>query len=264
MNRITSLTIATVIAGLVTPASAEPTAADATALIEARYKDIDQIIASGEPVEATREKIITLMERFVDYKELSRRTLKTHWQGLDKQRQAEFIALFKQLIQRSYARRFEPDKRLKTTFNGPAEVRHAKKTGKAMAKVQTSVSSGKITADVEYRTHVPHEAETWWVYDIIIDDVSLMRNYRNQFHKIITRDGLHPWAAGDLQLIGQFEEPFSVLYHFRIISIRARFRLHSSSVGILDRKSFRRVWYNSELRGRGVNHPFSSRTAQNS
>jgi len=43
---------------------------------------------------------------------------------------------------------------------------------------------------VEYRLHRPVDKKGWWVYDIIIDDVSLVRNYRAQFHKILKRGGI--------------------------------------------------------------------------
>ena len=60
---------------------------------------------------------------------------------------------------------------------------------KGKAKLSTTVSSGDITADVDYKLHVPEGKSEWWVYDIVIDEVSMMRNYRTQFAKIWKKDG---------------------------------------------------------------------------
>ena len=94
----------------------------------------------------------------------------------------EFASLLQVLISRTYAKRFEPDRSLKVVFDGEAEIR------KGRARIRTTVSSGKTTADVEYRMHQGAATEGWWTYDIVIDAVSLMRNYRTQFQKIL-RDG---------------------------------------------------------------------------
>jgi phospholipid transport system substrate-binding protein len=101
---------------------------------------------------------------------------------MTKKKRVEFAALLQTLISRTYAKRFEPDHSLKVVFDGDAEIR------KGRARLRTTVSSGRTTADVEYRMHQPPERAGWWTYDIVIDDVSLMRNYRAQFQKIL-KDG---------------------------------------------------------------------------
>ena len=153
-------------------------------VVESRYAQIDKIISGDQSIEAMREEIKGVMETFVDYRELSRLTIKTQWPELSSARQDEFIALFKQLIQRSYAKRFKKDRTLQVVYDGDAEVRKGK------ARLSTEVTSGETTVEVEYRFHQPETPKGWWAYDIVIDDVSLMRNYRKQFYDILQADGV--------------------------------------------------------------------------
>ncbi|NUN15720.1 MAG: ABC transporter substrate-binding protein [Myxococcales bacterium] len=152
--------------------------------IDARYQDIEKIISSSVSEDAMREQIRELMETFVDYTELSRLTIKEHWDGLGAEKQKEFVGLFKQLIRRSYSRRFKSDVTLTVKYDGEAVI----KSGKAQLK--TTVTSGNTTVDVEYRMHQPAGTEGWWVYDLVIDEVSMVRNYRKQFADIIAKDGI--------------------------------------------------------------------------
>ena len=152
-------------------------------IVQKNYERIGSVIASGKEVDAMREDIKLLMNRFVDYKELSRLTVKNQWEQFSNTEQNEFTELVKGLIQRNYAKRFKPDTGLRVTYNGEPDIRKGK------AKLNTTVSSGDITADVNYKLHVPEGHADWWAYDIVIDEVSMMRNYRTQFAKIWKRDG---------------------------------------------------------------------------
>ena len=157
---------------------------DPKGLVVKRYAQIETIISGEGTEDEMREQIKVLMEEFVDYRELSRLTVKTVWEELKSKEQAEFISLFKQLIQHNYAKRFKKDSELTVTYEGEGEIRKGK------ARLATTVESGDVTADVEYRMHKPEGKDVWWVYDIVIDEVSMMRNYRTQFRKTIKKSGV--------------------------------------------------------------------------
>jgi phospholipid transport system substrate-binding protein len=152
-------------------------------LIATNYAKIEAVIATEKPVEGMREDIKGQMESFVDYRELARLTVKKKWEEFSSAEQTEFVGLVKGLIQRNYAKRFKPDTSLKVTYNGEPAFRKGK------AKLSTTVSSGDVTADVDYKMHKPEGKTEWWVYDIVIDEVSMMRNYRTQFGKIWKKGG---------------------------------------------------------------------------
>ena len=147
-------------------------------VIANNYAKIEAVIASEKPVDAMREDIKRQMESFVDYRELARLTVKKKWEEFSSDEQIEFVGLVKGLIQGNYAKRFKPDTSLKVTYNGEPVFRKGK------AKLSTTVASGDVTADVDYKMHKPEGKDEWWVYDIVIDEVSMMRNYRTQFGKI--------------------------------------------------------------------------------
>ena len=162
------------------PASPEATPRE---VIAARYQQMERIIQGGKPVEEMRDEIEASMDGFVDFRELSRLTIRREWPSMKSADQDEFVVLLQTLIARTYAKRFEPDHSLKVVYAGDAEMR------KGRARLRTTVSSGKTTADVEYRMHRVGGSGGWFAYDIVIDDVSLMRNYRSQFQKIFQEGG---------------------------------------------------------------------------
>ena len=122
------------------------------------------------------------MDTFVDYHELGRRTLSDQWDKLKKKEQDEFVGEFKKMIQRTYVKRFNPEKEVRIDYDGDALVASA-----GTATVQSVVHSGRSEARVDYRFH--KRGSDWWAFDVIIDDVSMVQNYRKQFHDIMTRDG---------------------------------------------------------------------------
>ncbi len=165
------------------------------AIVAARYEQIKGICAESIDEEKMRDKIKALTVDFVDYEEFSRLTIKRQWKDLSKAQQAEFTEWFRRLIQATYARHFKPRQDVSVNYRGDTKFKGGK------AQVQTTVSfEGKDTTavDVDYRFHNRTKDESggdgevkpdWWVYDLVIDEVSLMRNYRGQFRKILKRDG---------------------------------------------------------------------------
>jgi len=151
-------------------------------VIIGKHKEIDLCLKSDESVDKVREQIVTLTDTFIDFDELARLTIKSYWDELKPDKQKEFVELFKHIIQRNYSKRFKPTKELKSFVSTDVEVREGR------ARVPTLLTIEKVEVSVEYRLHQPLDKKGWWVYDIIIDEVSLMRNYRSQFHKIIKKN----------------------------------------------------------------------------
>lgn len=152
-------------------------------LIEDKNSAIHDVIKSSPDDAALRPKIVELMESFIDYGELARLTIKDEWGTLAPEKQKDFVESFKKLIHRTYTRRFKANQAFSVDFEGEPLLREGK------AQVKTTIHSGKTTADVYYSMFKPNGKDEWWVYDLVIDDVSLMRNYRVQFTRVIKKDG---------------------------------------------------------------------------
>lgn len=119
------------------------------------------------------EKVVA--DRF-DYTEMSRRALGAPWNQLTDQQKQEFVELFRTLLVNSYADKIE-------TYSGEGVQYLHERTEKEYAEVRTKVLSGKTEIPLDYR--LINKADDWRVYDVVVDGVSLVNNYRGQFTKIL-------------------------------------------------------------------------------
>ena len=110
--------------------------------------------------------------------ETARRSLGRHWLARTPTEQAEFVELFSDLLERSYLSKIE--------LYGGEKIQYLSDTidDAGQAKVLTKIVTRQGTEiPIEYRMH--KKGERWLVYDVIIESVSLVSNYRTQFNKII-------------------------------------------------------------------------------
>jgi phospholipid transport system substrate-binding protein len=136
----------------------------------------DKELKQPEKTEERRhllEKVVTA--RF-DYAEMSRRALGAPWNQLTDQQKQEFVDLFRTLLTNSYADKIE-------TYSGEGVQYLNERTEKEYAEVRTKVLSGKTEIPLDYR--LINKADDWRVYDVVVDGVSLVNNYRGQFTKIL-------------------------------------------------------------------------------
>jgi len=117
-------------------------------------------------------------ERF-DFHEMSKRVLGRTWRKLSKEQQEEFVDLFTRLLQYAYIGKLEQYTGQKIIFKGE-RIR-----GKR-AQVQTEISDGQQSIAVSYIMLL--EGDQWMVYDVIIEGVSLVRNYMEQFREILRKE----------------------------------------------------------------------------
>lgn len=120
----------------------------------------------------------------LDYTELCKRALGEHWDKMAEKQRTEFVATLKELIERNYV------KQLRTNLDYDVNYGEESINGQE-AKVVTTIklrTKGKLTdAQIEYR--MISGAAGWKVYDVITDELSLVRNYRSQFQRIIAGQG---------------------------------------------------------------------------
>ena len=117
-------------------------------------------------------------ERF-DYRQMVMRSLAKNWDPRSDQERQQFILLFKSLLENSYANKLESYSDEKINYTN--EVIKGK-----YALVKTEVVRPSSTIAVDYK--LIQENGDWRVYDFVIEGVSMIRNYRSQFTKIIRKD----------------------------------------------------------------------------
>ena len=130
---------------------------------------------SGKKVK--REKIRNISDNMFDYTELSKRTLGQNWSKLNAGQQTEFLGLYKTLLEDAYADKIIAYTDEKVVFG--KETTLSEKT----AEVQTTIITKKADIPINYR--VIQKGADWKVYDVVIEGVSLVSNYRNQFKEIL-------------------------------------------------------------------------------
>jgi len=120
----------------------------------------------------------TIDERF-NYRQMVMRSLAKNWDARSDQERREFIALFKSLLENSYANKLEAYRDEKINYLD--EIIKGK-----YALVKTEVVRRSSTIGVDYK--LIQKNGNWKVYDFVIEGVSMIRNYRSQFTKIIRND----------------------------------------------------------------------------
>jgi phospholipid transport system substrate-binding protein len=122
-----------------------------------------------------------VLQRF-SFDEMAQRALAQHWRTLTPPQRQEFVGLFTDLLEGSYINR------IANSNPGSQSVRYVKETIEHdQAAVHTEIGNERdAPATVEYR--LLHKEGDWKVYDIVIEGVSLVNNYRTQFNTIITKD----------------------------------------------------------------------------
>lgn len=111
-----------------------------------------------------------------DYTEMSKRALAAHWVPLTVGERAEFVELFKSFLSDRYAEKIEG-------YSGEQIYYLSERIQDNYAEVRTELRSSKVVVPMDYRLY--RKDGTWHAYDLVVDGVSLVKNYRSQFEKII-------------------------------------------------------------------------------
>jgi phospholipid transport system substrate-binding protein len=112
-----------------------------------------------------------------DFTEMARRALGRHWQELNEGQQREFVELFANLLERAYVSKIEK-------YNGEKIAYIGESIEGDMATVKTQILTKQDTqVPIDYR--LLHKGDRWLVYDVLLEGVSLVLNYRTQFDHIL-------------------------------------------------------------------------------
>jgi phospholipid transport system substrate-binding protein len=130
-----------------------------------------------EKRELRRKNIREIIDKRFDFEEMGKRSLALNWNKRTPDEKKEFVVLFSDLLETTYIKKIERYENEKVVYLDE------KITGQ-YAVVRTKIVKGQETdIPVEYR--IFKKAGKWEVYDIIVEGVSLVNNYRSQFSQII-------------------------------------------------------------------------------
>ncbi|OGW36215.1 MAG: hypothetical protein A2Y97_05375 [Nitrospirae bacterium RBG_13_39_12] len=137
----------------------------------------DPALKGEKAKKAKKEKVRTISEKMFDFAELSKRTLGNNWKIFNPDQQKEFIELFKDILEDAYMDRITSYRDEKIVFNKEFML------SDATAEVQSNIITMKSETPIYYRVIL--KTGEWRVYDVIIEGVSLIKNYRTQFREIL-------------------------------------------------------------------------------
>lgn len=139
----------------------------------------EQQTPQGQKLRQRRGEILQIVDQYFNFQEMARRALGRPWKDQPPEKQKEFVRLFKDLLFNTYVDRVE-------SYTGGDErvLYDEERIEGDYARVRTRVSNYK-TSDVQVEYRLRQENGEWKVYDVIVEGISFIDNYRSQFSSIL-------------------------------------------------------------------------------
>ena len=161
-----------------------PSTATAATATEAMKGSIDQLVRvledqqlkEADRATERRQQLQKIFNDRFSYEEMSKRSLGAHWNSLNEAQRQQFVDLFRQLLARSYTGTIEG-------YSGERFQYLSEQNEGDYAEVRSKLISRKGEIPINYR--LLNKSGEWRVYDIVVDGISMVSNYRAQFTKII-------------------------------------------------------------------------------
>ncbi len=159
-------------------------AGDPTEQVRGTVDKVLTIVRSSRPTskaqtEAQRAQLVEVIYPRFDFTEMAKRSLARHWAGRTPEEQREFVKIFAALMGRSYADNIESSANPSVLYTRESEDRN-------YAQVDTEIVTDKRPpVSINYKLHSVDKE--WKIYDLVIEDISVVNNYRSQFDRVIAR-----------------------------------------------------------------------------
>ena len=131
--------------------------------------------------EQLQREVWEAIKDIFDYREISRRALGRNWKKFTPSQRKEFTRIFSQFLKRNYLRKLKSEyKDAKFVYDGQDLL------SKTQAAVKTTFKRRTTEISVNYR--LLHRNNRWRVYDVNIEGVSMIKNYRSQFNELLSKE----------------------------------------------------------------------------
>jgi phospholipid transport system substrate-binding protein len=139
----------------------------------------DPELKKPQNADKRRGQIREVARQLFDFEEMSKRALARHWAARSPEQKKRFTELFADLLENSYVSKIE-------AYGGEKIVYLPEQADGDTVTVRSKIVTQRATEiPIEYR--LQKDGDRWEVYDVVIEGVSLVSNYRAQFNKIITQ-----------------------------------------------------------------------------
>ena len=183
-------------------ASAAVMASDPTAMVKGVVDQAAAVVRDTQTPTAERDRRLrAIAEANFDFADMARTTLGYHWRQITPQQQAQFVPLFTSFMENVYLSKLQE--------YSVQKVRHDVNTsnvsfigqqfnGADDAEVHSSVLLKDKPPPIKVDYLLRRDGTEWKIYDLSIDSISVMANYRNQFNRVLNNDG-YPALVAMLQ-----------------------------------------------------------------
>ncbi len=138
----------------------------------------DPNLKSEAKKEERRSELRQVIYTRFDFEDMAKRSLGAYWRGRTPEEQQDFVKTFSELLEKSYADKIE-------SYNGEKFAYKSEVQDKDYAEVDTKVATKKGEEfSINYKLHLVNGV--WKVYDVAIENISLVNNYRSQFNRILS------------------------------------------------------------------------------
>ncbi|QQR88736.1 MAG: ABC transporter substrate-binding protein [Myxococcales bacterium] len=158
---------------------------DAVDFLKKKHAEVEKLLPKSKANNPElSDKLKQALNNLLDYEELSKRSLARHWNERSASERKQFVDLLRQLVQRNYEQNLSSTQEYKIKYH---ESRKEKDGVIVRTTAKSKVKKRAPELTIEYSLHP--EGDAWKVYDVTTDGVSLVRNYRSQFGRIIRKEG---------------------------------------------------------------------------
>jgi phospholipid transport system substrate-binding protein len=170
-----------------------------TETIRTSVNDILSLLKNDQlDKETRRDRMRAVINARFDFRAMSQRTLAINWKKATSEEQRQFVDLFTQLIQNSYVGKIE-------AYTNEIVEYPAEKVKGRKAEVDTLIVTSSKEIPITYRVYLKNDQ--WYVYDVIIEGVSLISNYRSSYLEIVNKEGFAGLLARMEEKIRELENP---------------------------------------------------------
>jgi phospholipid transport system substrate-binding protein len=136
-----------------------------------------------KPVVERRRELKSVIETRFDAKEMARSTLGYHWRSLSTEQRNDFTQLFTAFIEAAYLDKVQDYSGQQVHFG------QVRSLGSGYAEVDTTIVQPQGQNPIPVNYLLEQRDGAWKIYDVTVDGISIIANYRNQFNRVINEQG---------------------------------------------------------------------------
>ncbi len=154
--------------------------------VKAIVNDVRQTVSQDKArltEKQLEKKLQGVIAPLFDFREMSRRSLGAKWRQATEEERVEFVDLFSNLLSTNYIKKIREN-----IENSELVIKSEQSTSPKTAIVKSVVEYEGQVASVDYRLRIKKGA--WRVYDVVVENIGLVSNYRNEFGSIVDKEGI--------------------------------------------------------------------------